>query len=64
VSSNDFELDVRVATPHANAVPQGFLSIGSTCYSCHYTCYTSQDCGTAGGKFCTLACSDSGCCSQ
>jgi hypothetical protein len=63
MSNNEFDLDVRVAKP-ATVTPNGFLSIGSTCYSCHNTCYTTG-CPTGGGdKFCTLSCSSYGCCNN
>ncbi|GAA2243392.1 MULTISPECIES: FDLD family class I lanthipeptide [Kitasatospora] len=34
----DFDLDVRVAVAPQNATPQGFASIGSTCWSCGDSC--------------------------
>ncbi|MEU8923710.1 FDLD family class I lanthipeptide [Kitasatospora sp. NPDC048545] len=57
MSNNDFDLDVRVATAPVAASPDGFLSMGSTCYSCHYSCdcqYTDTcgSCGCAGSSVC------------
>ena len=64
MASDPFNLDIRVAKTGTAATPDGFLSFGSTCWSCEYTCYTSQDCGDSASKFCSLACSESGCCDQ
>jgi hypothetical protein len=48
-----FELDVRISTPHITEQPEGFLSFGTTCWSCgRYSCNGTCDQNTCPDATC------------
>lgn len=55
---SDFDIDIRVSEPRTDETLEPirmFTSFGSSCWSCHATCYSN--CCTGGGKFASMACS-------